>query len=268
MTITVSSLFLYPVKGCAGVPVDRLSFDRFGPIGDRRWLVVDAADRFITQREHPRLVLLRAELVEGGVRLTTPEGASVEARATADAPTRSVVIWRDQVEASDAGDAAAALLSDFLGTPVRLVGIGPAYQRQIDPARARAGEQVTFADGYPMLVVGEASLADLNQRGQMALPMARFRPNIVLSGTTAFEEDTWSEATIGACEVALPKPCARCAVPTVDPATGRFDGKEPLRTLATFRRGEDGAVFFGMNAIVRAGTVIEIGDLVRPRVKR
>ncbi|MDX2101627.1 MAG: MOSC domain-containing protein [Alphaproteobacteria bacterium] len=263
MSIIVSALALYPVKGAAGTAVEQLEFDRFGPIGDRRWLVVDEAGHFLTQREHPRLAVVAPTMVPGGLRLTVPDGGVVEVPTpAADAATRPVVIWRDTVLAADAGDAAAALLSAHLGAAVRLVGCTPAYQRQVDLSFARPGDQVTFADGFPALLIGEASLAELNHRGAMDLPMTRFRPNIVLRGTTPFEEDGWRQVRIGTALFDTPKPCARCAVPTVDQATGTVTGKEPLKTLATFRRGPNGAVLFGMNAILREGTSIAVGDEV------
>jgi uncharacterized protein YcbX len=264
-SIHVASLHLYPVKGCAGLTVDQLTFDRWGPIGDRRWLVVDPDGRFITQRETPGLVLIRPTLIPGGLRLTMPDSRAIELATPTDSSLeRPATIWRDTVNVVDAGDEAASLLSDALGRPVRLVAAGPRFDRQVELSFAEPGDQVGFADAYPLLVIGEESLAELNRRGEMALPMTRFRPNIVVSGTAPFEEDSWVRARFGSAELDLPKPCARCAVTTVDPETGTFAGKEPLRTLSTFRRGAEGAVLFGMNAIPRAGLTIRRGDPVQP----
>lgn len=174
-----------------------------------------------------------------------------------------VEVWGDRSLAHDAGDEAAAWVSDFLGVTCRLVALGSAFQRKVDPAFDRFGSNVAFSDGYPLLLISEASLEDLNARMPQALPMNRFRPNLVVSGCEPYAEDAWRELRIGEIGLHIVKPCARCAITTVDQDQGRFAGKEPLRTLARYRRGESGKVLFGQNVIheSKAG-VLNVGDTV------
>jgi uncharacterized protein len=172
----------------------------------------------------------------------------------------TVRVWNDQCAAADAGDGAARWLSAALGRPVRLVWMPDGADRRTDPDYDPLGARVSFADGYPALLAGEASLAALNARLAVPLPMERFRPNVVVTGEAAFGEDTWRRFHIGAVPFDAVKPCARCAVTTIDQDTAER-GPEPLRTLATFRRGPSG-VLFGMNVVHRGGGVLRVGDPV------
>jgi uncharacterized protein YcbX len=259
----LSALYIYPVKSCAAAARSSAIVEARGLLHDRRWMVVDEAGRFITAREAPRLVLLRAHPSESGLRLEAPDSAPLDVPpTTADARRRPVIVWRDEVDAADAGDDAARWLAALLGRPARLVHMDATSTRPIDPERARSGDEVSFADGYPLLVISQASLDGLNERLAAPLPMQRFRPNLVIEGATPHAEDDWRRVRIGELELECVKPCLRCVLTTVDPARGEHDPRgEPLRTLNTYRR-RPGGVTFGVNLIARGLGTLRVGDLV------
>ena len=264
----VASLHIHPLKSCAALDVDALDVTPRGPAGDRRWLVVDADDRFVTARQRAEMVGIHALPVVGGLRLDARGRPTLHVPLPAiDAPRRRVTIWRDTVDAADAGDAAADWLTHCLGTPARLVHMDDASHRAVDPAFSRPGDEVAFADAYPLMVISQAALDALNARLPSPVPMARFRPNIVIGSSVAHAEDAWTRVRIGSVEFEAVKPCTRCVFTTIDPATltRNADG-EPLRTLATYRRAPPGApvtgVTFGMNLIPRGTGTIRPGDSV------
>jgi len=257
----LSGLHLYPVKSCAGLAVASWPLDARGLAGDRSFMVVDAATgRFLSQREEPSLALVRPEWRGEDLALSTPGGSVLVSRRPTG-PARAVAVWEHVGPARDCGRDAAALLSDHLGRAVALVGLHPAHGRRADPAIAGPEVEVGFSDGYPLLVVGEASRGALNARLGRPLPMDRFRPNLVIAGAHPFAEDGWRRIRVGGIPIDLVKPCTRCSITTVDQATGRRDGAEPLRTLGVFRRGERG-VLFGQNAVHRAVGELRVGDPV------
>jgi len=261
----ISSLHHYPVKSMRGIALSEAAFGVRGIAHDREFLVVDAADVFITQRGHARMALFAAEVAGGTLTLRGPERASLSLPVVQDGARRPVQIWRDTVMAVDQGDAAAAWLSAGLEMPVRLVRMADDFARTLDPVYAkRPTDQTGFADGYPALVVSEASLDALNARliarASAPLPMNRFRPNIVVGGAAPFAEDGWKRIRIGGMIFDLVKPCARCEVTTTDQDTAE-KGLEPLATLATFRK-VNGKVMFGMNAIHAGPGVVQVGDEV------
>lgn len=263
MTVVVSAIHIYPLKGARGVELEAAHAGRRGFDGDRRWMVVDARGGFLSQRSHPRLALLRATVAGGEsapLWLEAPGLSPLEVPAPCGlaAPVR---IWNDTVAARDAGDEAAAWLSAFLGEPARLAHMADDVVR---PLTAAPGGQVSFADAYPYLLLSAGSLADLNRRLAAPLPMDRFRPNLVVDGCTPFAEDGWRRLRAGRVVFRIAAPCARCTVTTVDQATGER-GAEPLRTLATYRQ-RDGKIWFGQNLIaenegpVRRGDPVEVID--------
>ena len=262
----VSEIRIYPVKGLRGRSVPSADVEPWGLARDRRFMVVDPAGRFRTQRELPRMAVVEADLVDGGVELFATRAGRVAVREPgADAPAITVSIFRDAaVPARDAGDEAAAWLSAALGVPCRLVHLAePATARPVDPDFAETGDRVSFADGFPLLVTNGASLRDLNARLPAPVSMDRFRANVVVEGAQAWAEDGWSRLRIGGSVFAGPKDCARCAVPTVDQETGdRSPDNEPIRTLASFRRKAGGRIIFGQNLIPRALGRIAVGDAV------
>lgn len=267
----LSGLFVYPVKSLRGCAVATADVDPLGLVGDRRFLLVDADGRFLTQRTLPRMALIATELTADQLLLRADGAGQIAVRRQPDpaAPLRNVSVWKSTgLLAEDCGDEPARWLSDFLKTPCRLVRIGEKFLRPIlKPDVAGPGDLVTFADGYPFLALGEASLADLNARlaanAQSPVPMDRFRPNLVLAGSDAYAEDTWTRFRIGDLTFRAAGPCSRCSVPTVDQVTGENRGPEPLRTLARYRRrvSDPSQVDFGQNIIheTKSGT-LHVGD--------
>lgn len=259
---TVEALFIYPIKGCRGTRRDAVAIGPRGFEGDRRWMVVDANGTFVTQRTLPQLVRVRPRLDEarGTLALAAPEMDPLELPATHETgDERAIEVWshRGQAVRSPAG---SAWFSRFLGAPHDLVYMAERHLRPVNPERARPGDIVSFADGYPFLLVSEASLADLNQRLPAAITAERFRPNIVVSGCEPFAEDGWARLDIGGIPFRGVKRCDRCVVTTVDLDTGQR-GPEPLRTLARFRK-QDGKVWFGMNLIHDRTGTLRTGDPV------
>lgn len=259
----ISALHTYPVKSCRGVTLREASFDARGIVGDRLFLVVDAEHAFVTQRSHTRMALIDAALAGLSLTLSAPGQPALTVGVAHEGPRCRVTIWRDTAEAVDQGDAAAAWLSAWLGEPVRLVRMADDWTRLVSADYAvRPTDQTGFADGYPALLISEASLEALNARltakGSHALPMNRFRPNIVVAGAAPFAEDGWKRIRAGGMTFDVVKPCARCDVTTTDQDTAER-GKEPLATLAEFRRVE-GKVMFGQNVIHAGPGTLRVGD--------
>jgi len=269
MKAIVSELNLYPIKGCRGLsvrsaalPVTGLELDG---IGDREWVVVDADGEFLSQRAYPRLALVETRFVGGTLRLRAPGMLALEVPFACEGDVVDVRVWDDKVAAVTQGDIADAWFSSFLGAPARLVRFDPEGRRIADHKHTGQLEApYKFADAFPLLLTAQASLAEVNarlvQRNESPVTMARFRPNIVLDGLPAFEEDYIKELRRGDLVVHPVKPCARCTVPGVDPATGAASTTVP-DLLASFRGTQDG-VMFGVNAIVveGPGATLTVGD--------
>lgn len=262
----LASLHLYPLKSAAGIAVETFDVLPRGPRHDRRWLVVDAGGAFITARQVPGMVLIRAEAMGEGLRLSAPGRPDLDVVPPSDGPRLRVSIWKDAVDAQRADPAADAWLSAYLQRPVRLVRMDAAARRAVDPAYAQPGDEVSFADGYPLLVVSQAALDGLNARladaGRAPVVMAQFRPNLVVADAAAHAEDDWARVRIGEVEFAAVKRCTRCVFTTVDPLRGvRRDDGEPLNILKDYRRTPAG-ITFGMNLIPRGTGALRIGDPV------
>jgi len=258
--ITVSDLIFYPLKGARGIATPSLELDRFGPRFDRRWMAITEAGRFLTQREAPELCLVEAIPTAEALTLRAPGQPELAVPIQADDETRRVRVWTSECDAHDQGERAAGWLSAFLQRPARLVHLPDDRARRTDPAFDPTGSPVSFADGYPILLIGEASLVVLNGSLVEPVPMDRFRPNLVVSGSAPYAEDDWRRFTIGGLPFEGVKRCARCVVTTVDQQSAtRHD--EPLRTLSKLRRGDHGALF-GMNVVHRARGTIAVGDVV------
>lgn len=268
----LSGLFIYPVKSLRGLAVSSATVDDLGLVGDRRFLVVDEKGQFLTQRVLPRMALIETALTTRDLVLRAPHTGACSVPLAPDpaAPLLNVRVWKSEgLLAEDCGTEVAVWLSQFLRTPCSLVRIGPAFHRPLlKPDKVRPGDVIAFTDAYPFLAISEASLHDLNDRlvsrGEEALPMNRFRPNLVVSGCPPYAEDAWPRLSIGEIVLRAGGPCARCVVTTTDQATAER-GKEPLRTLATYRRdtGDPTNVNFGQNLIheTKSGT-IRVGDPV------
>ena len=271
--VTITGLHVHPVKSCAGVSLPEVLLIETGFEFDRAWMVVDTDGEFLSQRELPRMALVATELRHSELVLRAPGMLALHlALDTVEAPTR-VRVWDDEVAAYDMGDLAAQWFSDFLRQPLRLVRFDPEQKRLSNRAWTGTIEaENAFSDGYPILVISEASLAGLNERlAAKDLPpvtMQRFRPNLVLAGLDEHGEDHLDEITFdtpeGPVRLKLVKPCPRCPIPNVDPATG-VAGHEPGDTLAGYRADErvGGAISFGMNAVIVEGLecVLRVGQV-------
>jgi len=261
MSILLSSLIYYPIKACRGFDITESRIERMGLANDRRMMAVTPEGEFLTQREHAKLALITPTLQNDSVTLSAPNFDSIQFVIQKSGTPTPVNIWKSKgVSAIDQGDESAKWFSDWLGVSVRLVHIADGYKRKLNRDFAVNAEDHTgFADGYPILIISEASLQDLNSRldASRALPMNRFRPNIVLQNCEPFAEDTWKRIKIGDVEMALVKPCARCEVTTIDKETLE-QSKEPLKTLGAYRKQKGGAMF-GMNVIPLNEGEIKVG---------
>ncbi|WP_312858121.1 MOSC domain-containing protein [Pseudonocardia pini] len=270
MSLVVSSLARYPVKSCRGESLREAVVEPWGLAGDRRWMITDPDGTFVTARTLPRLVLVHPVPDEQGLTLHSPGVEPLRVSFPRVEPLADVVVWRNRVKATSAGEAAAGWLTAVLGTDVRLVYLDDPQRRPVDPEFGAPGDRVSFADGYPLLLTTDASLAALNAliaEGRNAaegpVPMVRFRPNVVVSGATPWAEDEWSRLRIGEARFRAVKPCSRCVLTTVDAETGE-KGREPLATLARHRR-IGSMIVFGTNLIPDdPGAVLRVGDEVEP----
>ncbi|MCU7806406.1 MAG: MOSC domain-containing protein [Candidatus Thiodiazotropha sp. (ex Semelilucina semeliformis)] len=246
--VRLSALHRYPVKSLAGQQLAHTRVDRFGLEDDRRWMVVDRDGSFLTQRELPEMTFVSTQVTGAGLTLEAPGMPSI----TLERPLRSirqvsVNIWNDSCQAQLCEDKAHHWLSDFLGQDCQLVYMPDESIRQVDQRFAAAADRTAFADGFPLLLISQASLDDLNERLDQPMPMIRFRPNLVVAGCEPYEEDSWRLIRIGDLTFRVVKPCSRCKITTVDPRTGE-SGDEPLKTLAGYRR-QGKQVFFGQNLL-------------------
>lgn len=257
----LAGLGLHPLKSARGVRIETAEAGPTGLRHDRRWMIVDADGRFVSQREDPRLGRIVPSIEDGRLRLRAPGAPELalplEVR---DGPPRAVTVWGDRVEGIGCGDEADAWVAALLGPGHRLVAMPDDAVRPVDPGYAEPGDRVSFADGFPYLLTTTASLDELNRRAGTRLAMERFRPNLVIAGAEAFEEDRWRRVRVGEVVFRVAKPCARCVITTLDPDTQEA-GVEPLRTLAHFR-ASDGKVLFGENLLPDGSGTLRIGDSV------
>lgn len=246
--LVVSELAIYPVKSMRQVAVKSSMIDMGGLKYDRRWMVVDNDGRMITQRQQSRLCLIQPELIENGLRLRTPGRVDLEVAVPSVNIKSSVTVWKDNCSAYEAGDESRQWLSEFLGIECRLVYFPENEIRIVDQKYAQHGDRTAFSDGFPMLLTSQASLDDLNTRLDSPVPMARFRPNIVISGCEPYAEDSWRRLKIGDFSLRLVKPCSRCVIPSIDIETAERTG-EPTKTLSSYRR-QDNKILFGQNVVL------------------
>jgi uncharacterized protein len=264
ISMYVAELRCYPVKSLRGYSVKERTAEQIGFAGDRRWVIIDQANKFLTQRQHPKLAQIQAVITRGGLELRHSHHGTVEVDYPPETTQPETVhVWRDAVRAQVA-NSASEYLSTFLGLPSRLAFLHDVGARAVDPAFGEADDRVSFADGFPYLVTQIGSLDDLNERLGNPISMDRFRANIVIAGAPAWAEDTWRRICLGQIIFRLVKPCSRCAIPTFDPLTGeRPDGNEPLQTLAKFRRDATGGIMFGQNAIAETMGQLRVGEEVK-----
>ena len=272
---SIARLFVYPVKSCAGIEVQEALLTDTGLDLDRAWMVVDANGLFLTQRALPRMALIRPQLKSEEMVLRAPGMLALHVAIDAVEAPITVTVWRDTVPAWDMGPVAAQWFSDFLGQPCRLVRFDP-EQRRLSSMDWTGGVEAPnqFADGFPVLIASEASVQELNRRlqagGHATVGIERFRPNVVLAGVEPYDEDRVDLVRVeggaeGELHLQPVKPCARCPIPDIDPATAE-SSPAVGDTLRTYRQDKrlDGAITFGMNAIVRqgAGQMLRVGQRV------
>lgn len=261
MELHVSSLAIYPVKGLRGIDLTAAIVQRQGLEHDRRWAVLRPDGVVLTQRDLPGMARIDAVPEGDGLRLECAGHGGVSARAGDEAVT--AIVWRNPVATVAAVGEASAWLGRVLGTPCRLVFLADPTARPVTPDLARPGDTVSLADGFPLLVTTTGSLAALNKELGSAVPMERFRPNLVVDGAAAWAEDGWPHVTAGPVRLRLASGCARCKVVTLDQRSGETPVRmEPLRTLGRIRRDADGHINFGWNAVPETLGAVRVGDAV------
>ncbi|MFN9030310.1 MAG: MOSC domain-containing protein [Betaproteobacteria bacterium] len=268
---TISDLWMYPIKGCRGFPVREATLAATGleveGIGDREWVVVDGDGEFLSQREHPKLALVETRMTVSSLRVKAPGMLTLEVPFASEGDVVKVRVWDDSVAAVTQGEVADAWFSSYLGKPARLMRFDPEHTRLSSHRYTGALDApYKFADAFALLIAGTESLADLDTRlskaGHASVTMDRFRPNVVLSGLDAYGEDYIKRLQVREMQLRVVKPCARCSVPGVDPATGEASDVVP-DLLATYRGKAEG-VMFGVNAVVAQGSggTLRVGDAV------
>lgn len=261
MAMILSEIWVYPVKSLGGIRLTKALTEERGLQYDRRWMIIDDKNVFITQRVHQKMALIDVALLEEGLKIflrADPDDFVLVPYKPVTALPVTVKVWDDTAEALTVSDDADTWLSRQLGLNLRLVVMPDSTERKADTRYAQHDENVSFADGFPYLVISQASLDDLNGRLTEPIEMRRFRPNFVVSGTEPFAEDQWKRITIGDLRFEVVKPCARCVLTTINPETAE-KGPEPLKTLATYRRNGN-KILFGQNVTVRDFGELKVGD--------
>lgn len=257
----ISSLHIYPVKSAGGISLTESRMEKRGLRHDRRWLITDEDFHFLTQRAHPRMCLLQVNVTESALMIHAENyGSLIVPMSVNSTHEVEVCIWNDRCTAILCGEETDQWISNFMGFECHLVFLPDHARREVDRAYGNAGDIVSFADAYPVLILSEETLNDLNGRLSIPVSMTRFRPNIVISGCDAFAEDGWKRVRIGSVDLDVVKACSRCTIPTIDPDTGER-GTEPIHTLSIYRLA-DGKVLFGQNAIPRSEGIVRVGDAV------
>lgn len=259
----LQDIYTYPIKSLGGIRLAEVNLEEKGLKYDRRWMLTDKNGQFLSQRKHPKMALLQTRLTENGVSVTHKHDPGQTVLIPFESPSdryRQVSIWGDRVNAQLVDSGISRWFSDLLNFECDLVFMPSSTNRKVDPEYAVNSESVSFADGMPYLLIGQASLDDLNERLEEPVPMDRFRPNLVVADSTPFQEDEWDTIAIGQARFKITKPCARCVVTTVDQQTGH-KYKEPLATLSSYRKVA-GKVMFGQNMLLLEGANIRVGDSI------
>lgn len=268
--ITLSGLYIYPIKSAAGISLQRAQVQPRGLEFDRRWMVVDGNHKFMTQRKHAKMALIQVAITDDALAIAAPDMPRLQVPLRMDdvgGDRLTVEVWGDQCSALATGAESSAWFSQFLGQDCQLVYMPDSSDRPTEHGKFGDEQQVSFADAFPFLLISEASLADLNRRLQerqaTPIPMNRFRPNLVVAGCEAFAEDAWTHIQLGTHRLTVAKACSRCVIPSIDQATG-IKAKEPLPTLLTYRHW-DSNIWFGQNLIhtdsaTSSGATLTVGD--------
>jgi len=257
----VSKLTVYPLKSAQGINLDQINYQQRGPQFDREWMVINSKNRFLSQREFPLMCLIKTQITNKELILTAPEKEPLiidfNNRHFKD---QTVEVWKDQVDALDCGAEAANWISSYLDTRCRLVTMPGDTQRLVDNNYANNKETVSFADGFPSLILSQASLDDFNTKLDQPITMAHFRPNIVIDDCSAYAEDSWQAIKINDITFSLVKPCSRCIIPAIEPDTGK-KRMDVVKALSAHRR-RGNATYFGQNALHDSLGEIHVGDKV------
>lgn len=261
--LKLTEIWIYPIKSLGGIRLEKTNVLEKGLQYDRRWMLVDETGKFMTQRILPEMALLKLTIDNEQLTIIHSQKLkthNIPLEPTISTPEKEAIIWDDTVKAFEVSEETSAWFSEMLNMPCRLVHFPEANERAVDKRYASKGENVSLADGYPFLIIGEATLQDLNNRLEKPVPMNRFRPNFVFSGGQPFEEDTWKEFLIGSNRFLGVKPCGRCVLITVNQDTAE-KSDEPLRTLATYRK-QNNKINFGQNLLAVDHTFVTIGDTI------
>lgn len=264
----LSEINIYPIKSLKGISLKEAKIERRGFEFDRRWMLIDDSNKFLTQREFPKMATLETEITENGLHVTNGSAKLVVPFEIEGKNTEKVQIWQSKCAAKIYEKPINEWFSDVLGANIRLVMMPEETHRKVSYYyAANKGDHVSFADAYPFLLIGESSLDDLNSRLEQQVPMNRFRPNLVVSGAESFAEDGWKKIKIGNTVFHVVKPCARCVMTTINQQTGEKQGVEPLKTMASFRipkRSLKKKILFGQNLIPEeAGEILRVGDKIQ-----
>ena len=264
MSAYISQLAVYPLKSAAAIAIEQVALSPFGLQWDRRWLLIDEEGKFVTQRQYPSMALIQVQVIDDVLQVNAPNMPKLI--AVPHQPYQvTASVWQDTVLALTVSEDADAWFSQFLGFAVRLVFFPDTSQRTVDQTWAGEGHQTAFSDGFPLLVISQATLDDISQRWGKGLDWRRFRPNMIVSGDFApYSEDTWQTLTIGDTKLALVKPCSRCIIPSINPQTAAKDSG--FNRMLNYRRQEDGKIYVGQNAIISHSTAdarLSIGQTVQ-----
>ena len=261
--LRLSEIWVYPIKSLGGIRVTRAYVKEKGLEYDRRWMLVDETGTFMTQRELPSMALLKLKMENGEIRVVHSSKAktlNISLTPSLSNKEEEVIIWNDTVNAVEVSKEVSAWFSEVLEKKCRLVYFPEQNSRAVDKNFSVNRENVSLADGYPFLIIGQSSLDHLNSKLEVSIPMNRFRPNFVFTGGEPHEEDIWRNFTIGINHFVGVKPCARCAVPTINQDTAE-KGIEPSRTLALYRK-KDNKILFGQNLVSVGHQSVKEGDLI------
>jgi uncharacterized protein YcbX len=267
--LTVSELYIYPIKSLGGIALKTATLTDRGFEHDRRWMLIDDNNQFLTQREVPAMALLKVQVTEQGLLIQNshvPDAELLVPFQPTASETIMVTVWSNHCRAQRVSDVADAWFRKQLGISCKLVYMPDATQRYVDGRYAHNKEVTGFSDGYPLLLIGQASLDDLNSRLSIPLPMNRFRPNLVFNGGTPFLEDDMKQFEINGITFRSVKPCARCVITTIDQQTGE-KAKEPLKTLSSYRM-KNNKIYFGQNLLYAGTGIITIGDAITIREQK
>jgi uncharacterized protein len=263
--LILSEIYIYPIKSLGGIRLDASNITSRGLENDRRFMLVDENGRFFSQREYPQLAIFQTEIEGDFLKITNKKnGQNITLNLSPSSQSTSiqVTIWDDETTAVEVSDEASEWFTQALGIPARLVYMHEESQRKIETNYALTGDEITsFSDGYPILIIGQSSLDDLNNRLENPVNINRFRPNFVFTDGESFEEDAWHEFTIGNVRFFGVKPCSRCIMTTIDQETGEKKGKEPLLTLNKYRKAGN-RILFGQNVLVSQLGTVSVGDNV------